>query len=454
MSAMFVKRYLEMQFNSITFLFMFLPVFLAVYYIAPAKIKNSVLLLSSILFYGIGIGWKLLPMVLLLGITLATYFAGRALERPNLRIVFWIAIVAMLMVLVFFKCYDGGKYLPAGMSFYLFQIAAYLICVYRGSMKAETNLLCYSTEILMFPKVLSGPLVEPGTLTEQTHVRKLDLMNFHKGLQQLILGLGLKVIIANRIGGLWNQAAVVGYESISPVFAWICLIAYAMKLYFDFFGYSVMAVGLGRMMGFTLPQNFNDPYASRSVSEFYRRWHITLGAWFREYIYIPLGGNRKGIARTIVNLLIVWALTGLWHGIGGNYLLWAAIIATFVVLERVLIGKWLKNSYVLCHIYTILIILLSWVPFAIGDWGQMCIYFGRLFGTLGQTINPTDYAYWFKEYAAMLISGAVLMTPAPRLVWKKIEDSWFADVICFVLFWVSVYYISTAAQDPFMYFQY
>lgn len=443
-----------MQFNSITFLFMFLPVFLAVYYIAPAKIKNAVLLLSSILFYGIGIGWQVLPMSLLLGITLITYFAGRALGKPNLRIVFWIAIVAMGMVLAFFKCYAGGKYLPAGMSFYLFQIAAYLICVYRGTLKPESDIVSYSTEILMFPKVLSGPLMDPGAIACQTHVRKLDLINFHKGLQQLILGLGLKVIIANRIGGLWSQASVVGYESISPLFAWMCLLAYAMKLYFDFFGYSVMAMGLGRMMGFSLPENFNDPYVSKSVSEFYRRWHITLGSWFREYIYIPLGGNRKGLGRTIVNLLIVWALTGIWHGIGGNYLLWAGIIAAFIVLERVLIGKWLKKSYVLCHIYTVFIILLSWVPFAISDWDQMGIYFGRLFGTCGQTINPTDYVYWFEEYAIMLICGVVLMTPLPRFIWKKIEDSWFADVICFVLFWVSVYFISTAAQDPFMYFQY
>ena len=443
-----------MQFNSITFLFVFLPVFLAVYYIAPAKIKNTVLLLSSILFYGIGIGWQILPMALLLGITVLTYFAGRALKKPHLRIVFWITIVAMLMVLVFFKCWAGGKYLPAGMSFYLFQIAAYLICVYGGRMEPEKDVISYGAEVMMFPKVLSGPLMEPGTLAQQTHVRKLDLANFHKGLQQLILGLGLKVIIANRIGGLWNQASVVGYESISPIFAWMCLIAYAMKLYFDFFGYSVMAMGLGRMMGFTIPENFIDPYASRSVSEFYRRWHITLGAWFREYIYIPLGGNRKGMGRTIINLLIVWALTGLWHGIGGNYLLWAGIIAAFIILERVLIGKWLKKSYILCHIYTVFIILLSWVPFAIGDWGQMGIYFGRLFGTCGHTLNLADYVYWMKEYAVLLISGAVLMTPVPRFVWKKIEECWIADVICFVLFWVSVYFISTAAQDPFMYFQY
>lgn len=443
-----------MQFNSIPFLFMFLPIFLAVYYCAPAKIKNLVLLLSSVLFYGIGIGWKLLPIAMILGITLVTYFAGRLLEKPNLRIVFWISVVFMLMILVFFKCYTGGKYLPAGMSFYLFQIAAYLICVYRGTLDAEKNIICYGTQVLMFPKVLSGPLMAPAELTSQTHVRKMDPVNFHKGLQFLILGLAMKVIVANRIGGLWNQSAVVGYESISPVFAWMSLLAYAMKLYFDFFGYSVMAMGLGRMMGFSLPENFRDPYASKSVSEFYRRWHITLGAWFREYIYIPLGGNRKGTARTILNLLVVWALTGLWHGIGGNYLLWAGILAAFIILERLLIGKWLKKSRVLCHFYTVYIILLSWVPFAIGDWGQMTVFFGRLFGLCGQTINPTDYVYWLHEYAVLLIAGVVLMTPLPRFVWEKIEDCWLADVICFVLFWVSVFFVATAAQDPFMYFQY
>lgn len=442
-----------MQFNSISFLFMFLPIFLAIYYIVPHRIRNAVLLIGSVIFYGIGVQWSPLPMLLLLGITVTTYFAGLALERPNCELLFWLIVVILLGILVFFKCYKDGAYMPIGMSFYLFQIGAYLACIFRGSMPAQKNLLDYSTGILMFPKIISGPIMEPYAVSKQTHSRHVTVEHFHKGLQLMILGMALKVIVANRIGGLWNKAVVNDYQGISTILAWLCLIAYAMKLYFDFFGYSLMAVGIARMLGFYLPQNFDNPYASKSVSEFYRRWHITLGAWFREYIYIPLGGNRKGNARTIINLLVVWILTGLWHGIGGNYLLWAGIIVFFVILEKLFLGKWLHKSVFLCHLYTVTVILLSWVPFAIGDSAQMITFFAKLFGE-GATANALDYKVWVEKYAPLLISGVLLATPLPKMLWKKIEDCWAADVICFVLFWVCVYFIATASQDPFMYGQY
>ncbi len=443
-----------MQFNSIAFLFYFLPVFLAVYYLVPAWLRNPALLMGSLVFYGINVSWDPVSFILLLVITLGTWLVGKALQHPGLRMTFWASIVMMAVLLVFFKCYSGGQYLPAGMSFYLFQMVAYLVAVYTQKLPAEQSLLSYSTGVLMFPKILSGPLVDPATLSSQVRKRPLDLKSFHNGLQLLILGMAMKVILANRIGGLWNQADVVGYESISPIFAWMSLLAYAMKLYFDFFGYSLMAVGIGRMMGFRLPHNFLDPYASKSISEFYRRWHITLGAWFRENIYIPMGGNRKGTVSTLVNLLVVWALTGLWHGVGGNYLLWAGILVAFIILEKLWLGKYLKKSHVLCHVYTVVVILLSWVPFAIGDWDKMAVFFGRLVGLGGQALNPTDYIYWFGKYAFLLLSGVVLMTPLPRKLWKWLEDSVIADVICFVLFWICVYFIATAAQDPFMYGQY
>lgn len=445
-----------MQFNSVQFLFCYLPLFLVIYYLVPAKWRNIPLLIGSLLFYGFNASlWMFIPMLVL---TIVAYIIGKYMDSVRNGAMFTICMVYFLFVLIFFKLYAGGTFLPIGISFYLFQISAYLFSVYQRKMEAETNLLHFSTQILMFPKLLSGPIAYAASLQQQTAHRDYLPAEFHKGLRELIVGLALKVLLANRLGGLWAQAGVVGYGHISPGFAWLALIAYAMRLYFDFYGYSLMAVGIGRMLGFQLPQNFDDPYASRSVSEFYRRWHITLGAWFREFIYIPMGGNRKGLGRTIMNLLFVWLLTGLWHGVGGNYLLWALIIVCAVILERLFLGKWLKKSYVLCHIYTIFVILLSWVPFAIGDWGQMASFFGRLFAMSGETVNPLDFVHLAKTYAWMLLAGLVLATPFPKWIVKKMPESKIVDVVIdigmFILFWITVYFVATSAQDPFLYFQY
>lgn len=441
-----------MQFTSISFLFYFLPIFLILYYMADVRFKNAVLLVGSLLYYGLSVDWALMPMAVLLLITLLTYLAGIAIERKPLRWLFPLMIVTLAGVMIFFKCVDGGRLFPVGMSFYLFQVAAYLVSIYQGKLEAEKNFINYGTQVIMFPKVTSGPLCDPVELQKQTHTRTVSMKDFHRGLQLLIIGMALKVLIANRIGSLWNQASVIGYESLSPAFAWLSLTGYAMKLYFDFFGYSVMAMGVGRMLGFQLPRNFDDPYISRSVSEFYRRWHVSLGLWFRNNIYIPMGGNRSGLAMTIFNLLVVWIFTGLWHGVGGNYLLWAGILVFFIILERLFLRKFLDKSHVLSRIYTVFIIMISWVPFAIGDWGQMIIFLGRLFGAGEAVGNPGEFAYWLKEYAALLIPGVLIMTGLPGKLWYWIEDSWLADLICLVLFWFCVYFIATASQDPFMYF--
>lgn len=441
-----------MQFTSVSFLFTFLPIFLILYYITDPRFKNGVLLAASAVYYGVAVEWQVMPMLVLLCVTLLTYVAGIAIERKPLRWLFPMMMVTLACVMVFFKCFDGGKLFPVGMSFYLFQIAAYLVCVFQGKMGAEKNVVNYGVQVLMFPKVTSGPLCDPVVLQNQTASRTVTQKDFHKGLQLLIIGMALKVLIANRIGSLWNQASVIGYESISPAFAWLSLIGYAMKLYFDFFGYSVMAMGIGRMLGFQLPRNFDDPYISKSVSEFYRRWHVSLGLWFRNNIYIPMGGNRKGTLMTIFNLLVVWLFTGLWHGVGGNYLLWAGVLAFFIVLERLFLRNLLEKVPVLPHIYTVVVILISWVPFAIGDFDLMKIFLGRMFGVGVAAASTEEFVYWLGEYAGLLIPGILIMTGIPGKLWNWIEDGWLADVICFVLFWFCIYFIATASQDPFMYF--
>lgn len=441
-----------MQFTSISFLFYFLPIFLVLYYIADPRYKNAILLLGSIVYYGIGVQWQPLPMAVLFVITLITYVAGIAISRKPLRWLFPIVIVVLAGVMVFFKCVDGGALFPAGMSFYLFQTAAYLVSIYQQKQTAETNVINYGAQVMMFPKVLNGPLMDPADLQNQTNSRKVTAKDFHRGLQLLILGMAMKVLIANRIGSLWNQGSVIGYENLSTPFAWLSLLGYAMKLYFEFFGYSVMAMGVARMMGFQLPKNFDDPYISRSVSEFYRRWHVSLGLWFRNNIYIPMGGNRKGLLMTIVNLMVVWLFTGLWHGVGGNYLLWAGILCFFIIIERLFLRKFLDKSHVISRVYTIFVIMISWVPFAIGDWNLMLVFLGRLFAVGGSVGATEEFVYWLKDYAQLLIPGVLIMTGIPGKLWYWIEDSWLADVICFALFWLCVYFIATASQDPFTYF--
>lgn len=443
-----------MQFNSLTFLFNFLPLFLAVYYIVPVKWRNFVLVVGSFVFYGLGCGGNFWWLKLLAGLILVTYLMGILLQRFRKGWLLGAELLVLFGCLMFFKRYDGGNLLPAGLSFYLFQMAAYLMDIYRMMIPAEGRFIRYAAQCSMFPKLMCGPLMEPAVLTEQVRKRQFQCSEFHRGLQELIAGLGMKVLLANRLGGLWSQAAVFGYESISVPFAWMALVAYALRLYFDFFGYSLMGIGVGRMLGFQLPENFLEPYSAKTVGDFYRRWHATLGRWFREYVYIPLGGNRKGMIRTLLNLGVVWLLTGIWHGNGGNYLIWAGFLCLMIILERLFLGKLLNRSRVICHIYLVLIILLSWVPFAIGDFSRMTVFLGRLFGVGGAGLNPRDFLLWGQRYLALLLAGVFFATPVPRRLWGKLRHYLLFDVLLLVLFWVSIYFIATAAQDPFLYFQY
>lgn len=440
-----------MQFNSIPFIFYFLPVFLAVYYIAPLRARSFVLLCGSSLFYYFAIGKQLWPLLLLLMLTLFTYLMGRVLQRSRSKVLLGMLLVFLAGMLVFFKCYAGGKYLPVGMSFYLFQMTAYLMDVQRRRCRAEKSFLRYGAQITMFPKLLSGPLASP----ERLRVASLSPCScgntFHCGLQEFILGLGFKVLLSDRIGGLWAQAGVYGYDSISTPFAWLAIVSFALRLYFDFYGYSLMAMGLGRMLGYHLPPNFLDPYGSRSVSEFYRRWHATLGAWFRDYVYIPLGGSRRGTLRTICNLAVVWAFTGFWHGVGGNYLLWAGFLFVLIVMERLFLGKVLKAVPILGHGYTVFAILLSWVPFAIGDWDKMVTFLAKLFGR-GIAVNPLDYQLQLRQYWPLLLLGIFFALPISTKLLNWLRRHAIGDVLLFVLFWVAVYFVATSAQDPFLYF--
>ena len=442
-----------MQFNSIEFIFCFLPLFLAVYFAFPGKVRSIPMLAGSLLYYAFASGGNYWWLAVLAVCTVLCYGAGLILDKHRKKCLLAVFLSGLAALLVFFKLYEGGAFLPAGMSFYLFQLAAYLIDVYRGGITPQRDIFHFGSRIAMFPKLLSGPLVKPAAL-HQDAAETPDAGSIREGIHLLILGLSLKVILANRLGGLWSQTMVTGYESISAPAAWLALIAYCLQLYFDFYGYSLMAIGIGKMLGFELPKNFDHPYVSKTVSEFYRRWHMTLGLWFREYLYIPLGGSRCGTMRTILNLAVVWLFTGLWHGIGGNYLIWAGFLFLLIVNERLWLGKWLNQSRILCHVYLVFVILLSWVPFAVGDLNEMTVFISRLFGSGTVAQNPQDYLTLGKDYFGLLVAGAILATPLPAKLWKRIRSTAAADILLVGLFWIVIYFISTAAQDPFLYFQF
>lgn len=453
-----------MVFSSFEFLFRFLPVFLIIYYITPAKQKNMILFWGSLVFYTMG---EVEYVLLLVASVAVNYILGRLMYAEQGESKGW--ATSLLIVAL---CYDFGmlfvyKYsglvrdLPLGISFYTFQIAAYTIDVYRKQIPAEQSFVKLGTYLTMFPQLVAGPIINYCDVKDQLIKRTVTAEDFEDGLKFLILGLGAKVIVADRISLLWNHIRSIGCASISVPLAWMGAFAYSIELYFDFAGYSMMAKGLGKMLGFTIPQNFNLPYISRSISEFWRRWHITLGKWFREYVYIPLGGNRGGKARTFFNLFVVWVLTACWHGIKPNFLLWGASLLFFLALEKLFLLRFLQNDHFLCrffsHLYVLFVIPVTWVLFAIEDVGQLRIYLMRLFPFLGQTgvkVNTMDFVECLKDYWLLFAIGILFSTPLPRRIYRYIRHKWVGTAAVAVIFVFSVYYLAISKNNPFLYFNF
>ena len=468
-----------MVFSSFDFLLLFLPFFLAIFYLVPNKLKNLILLVFSIVFFAYGSLQNPIHIFLILYSLLFNYIAGMIIEKTKLcrKFFFTISVIANFGVLFVYKYLDFfigcindvlkismpqcdhsialfELAMPIGLSFYTFQIVSYLSDVYRGVIKSEKNPIDFGAYNLMFPKFISGPIVRYGDVRPSLKSHKISGEKITEGVNLLIIGMGLKVILANQIGNLWYDINTVGYVSISTPLAWMGIIAYSLQLYFDFYGYSLMAIGLGKMIGVDIPVNFNHPYISRSMTEFWRRWHITLGSWFRDYVYIPMGGNRKGKIKTIYNLLIVWLLTGFWHGAGWNFLLWGFVLFIFIALEKTIFGRLLKKCRILSHIYMIFLIPLSWLIFAIGDLKKLSIYFHRLFGYGGNNLFPDDYIKYGKSYGILLIVGLIFCTPLPSKIYAKIKNKLIFVPILLAIFSVSVYCLYKGLNDPFMYFRF
>lgn len=471
-----------MVFSSLTFLFAFLPIFLVLYYCSPAKYRNGLLFTGSLVFYGIGEPLYLCLIICSVLVNLGIgLFIDRSERLSGKRLWLITGLLYNFGLLFFFKytnffleningvlrlCHSSTQLklleltLPLGISFYTFQIVSYIVDVYRGKVKADHSVISLGAYLCMFPQLIAGPIVVYSDIRRELHERMITIHNLDDGLKTFILGLGFKVLLANRVGTLWNEVCTIGFESISTPLAWLGSLAYSMQLYFDFCGYSLMAIGLGKMLGFTIPENFHHPYLSRSVTDFWRRWHITLGAWFREYVYIPLGGNRKGRIRTIVNLGIVWLLTGFWHGAAWNFILWGVFIFLLEILEKNLLLPVLNHksiaAHIFSHIYMILYILVSWTIFAISDFNQLAMYLARMFPFfgMGHTLNSYDFVKYLTDYGVLLICCILFCTAGPEKLYHRFKNKLGGIVIALIIFWYSVYYLAIGMNNPFLYFRF
>lgn len=464
-----------MVFSSLQFIFIFMPIFFGCYYIVPDKIKNFILFIGSLCFYFVGTIHNPEHFILFILSIVADFAVGIWIEKfpARKKVLLATGIIFHLINFAVFK-YSGfvinemGRLnpsfnftadvvLPIGISFYTFQGISYIVDVYRGNAKAERSLLRYAVYISMFEQLIAGPIVTYGQVEKELYKRKIKVSSVLKGMGVFIFGLGLKVLLANPIGKLWSQTCAIGFESISTPLAWMAIAAYSFQIYFDFFGYSLMAIGLGKMLGFKLPKNFNHPYISLTMTEFWRRWHITLGSWFREYVYIPLGGNRNGALATARNLLVVWLLTGIWHGAGYNFILWGFVLFFIILIEKLFLGKFLNKHPIAGHIYMILLIPLTWAIFAVDDINQLGIFFSRLFPFFGQgafTEFRFDFLKYLKQYYPFFIAGILLSTRLPYRLLSRIKKPYIKLLIVAVILTASVYCMYRGFDDPFLYFRF
>ncbi len=467
-----------MIFSSIEFILYFLPVFMLAYILTPVRYRNVTLLAGSIIFYTIG---EPRYVFLLLGSILINYFLGLHVAggkkaagsvKKRKRQLLTVAVLLNVSVLLFFKLESEKVGLPLGISFYTFQILSYLIDVYRGDVPRERSFLKLASYVTMFPQLISGPLVSYGKLSGQLGdfigpkeggpqnypdiARRCNARTIQSGLMTFTVGMAFKVLLADRIGILWFDVQKTGFESITTAYAWMGAVAYSMKIYFDFYGYSLMAIGVGRMMGFELPENFHDPYLARGVRDFYRRWHMTLGDWFKKYIYIPLGGNRQGEGRTILNLLAVWILTSLWHGITGNFLAWGMILWFCIVVERQLDRcELFKEMQLLPRILVWVIIPVSWMCFAITDISQLQVYLGRMFA-LNQGINVSlkDWQRALSDYWYLFGACFIACTPILKKVYVRFKNTFVGKLLLSGIFWYCIWRILQEGENTFMYFRF
>ena len=461
-----------MVFSSITFLFYFLPIVLAIYYIVPNKAKNLVLLLASLFFYFYGEPTYVIIMVISI---VLTYIFGLLMDKyPNHKKTFLIlSIVTSIGILVYFKYFNflmdninmfiGGKIdfiyvaLPIGISFYTFQLVSYIIDVYRGNAKVQKSLLKLATYIALFPQLIAGPIVRYTTVEEQLENREHSVSKFALGVRRFVIGLGKKVLIANILGELANT--FLNSTDNSTLFYWLYGISNMLQIYFDFSGYSDMAIGLGKMFGFDFLENFDYPYISTSITEFWRRWHMSLGTWFRDYIYFPMGGNRVSKIKWIRNIMVVWLLTGLWHGAAWNFIIWGLYFGILLMIEKLFLKKGLeKLPKILSHIYVLFIVMLSFIIFSGTTTTQIFKNLGGIVGIGTDALFTKESLYYLKSFSVVLILGIIGATKLPKALATNTKFAKITNVIepifLALILVLSTSYIIDSTFNPFLYFRF
>ncbi len=486
-----------MVFSSLVFVFLFLVLTLGIYYAVPFKLKNLVIMISGFIFYAWGEPKYVAVMLIS---TLIDYFAGLTMHKYNDKIVIKricliVSLVMNLSLLGIFKYSDfifgsindifglslenpfldvtnnvfgavfGAKPesylpLPIGISFFTFQSMSYTIDMYLGKIKVQKNPISFTAFVNLFPQIVAGPIVRYDDVAAELDSRVINLDLIYDGIIRFITGAGKKVLIANGIGQLWNEAFALMGSEMSVFTAWLGIIGYTLQIYFDFSGYSDMAIGLGKMMGFNFPENFDYPYLSKSISEFWRRWHMTLGAWFRSYVYIPLGGNRCSKGRNVFNLAVVWLLTGIWHGASWNFILWGCLYGVLIIMEKLFLGKLLeKLPTAVRWLYTMLLVVLGWVLFVTPDLSTAFGYMGIMFGSTGILADSTAL-YLLLNYGVMLILGIFASTDAWKIIVEKVSGkapvavNIITPIAKIAVFILCIAYLADATYNPFLYFNF
>lgn len=465
-----------MVFSSLVFLFVFLPLIICLYYLSKDKYRNYLLLVASLFFYAWGEPTYIIIMITSI---LFNFLFGRQVSIENKRRKIWliVSVIFNIGMLGVFK-YAGFFIeninsifklniinpkiaLPLGISFFTFQAMSYVIDVYRQDAKVQNNILNMALYISLFPQLVAGPIVRYQTIADQIIEREHSLFKFERGLSRFIIGLFKKVILANSLGLLADSAFSTNIEEIAILSAWLGIISYSMQIFFDFSGYSDMAIGLGEMFGFEFLENFNYPYISKSASEFWRRWHISLGSWFRDYVYIPLGGSKKGKVRTYINLFIVWFLTGFWHGASWTFIVWGLYFGILIAMEKSFLEKLLEKLWTpIRHIYLILIVMIGWIFFRSDNFSYAFGYIGSLFGSKGQLLYNSDTLRYINDYWYILIISIVGSIPVIKALRSKIqikENNIYYITKSLILMSLFIYITITLANstyNPFLYFRF
>ena len=463
-----------MLFTSISFLYYFLPIVIILYFIVPKKFKNFILFLSSIFFYFCG---EPIYTFLMIGEIFIAYVGARYLEKHRKKSILVSLLAIHIGALGLFKYSDftinninqifGSKIpllklaLPIGISFYTFQIISYVVDVYRGKVKAQKSFLKLATYVSLFPQLIAGPIVRYETIEKELDSRTNNFENFAYGVRRFVIGLGKKVLIANMLGELCDVFSTTNEKSI--LFYWIFAISYSLQIYFDFSAYSDMAIGLGRMFGFHFLENFNYPYISKSITEFWRRWHMSLSSWFRDYVYIPLGGNRKGTIILVRNIFIVWALTGIWHGANWTFVIWGLMYGIMLIIEKLFLTKHLeKMPSILQRIYVLFTVMISFIIFNANSIGEAWNNIIGLFGANGESLINASTVYYLKSYLVVLVIAIIGSTPLLKNIIEKLKTKTNANKIinllepiamASILIIVTAYLVDNS-YNPFLYFRF